>query len=503
MALNGGYIKGRKNEQTVDWRMQTLLEIKDLTKSFGAAPVLSGVTLALEKGKILGLAGENGAGKSTLARLISGRLKPDSGTIRLNGKCYVLPQEFAQIPTLSVFENMFLGKEPSACGLLKRMEMIRKTEEIFARLDFPIAPKAPVAALSVAEKQMLEIAKALLNQSDLMILDEPTTVLSKAEAARLFELLRELRDNGTSLIFVSHKLDEMIALCDEVAVLRDGVLVARDPVSELTPMDIAGKMVGRSLTQVFPPKTEVPPDAPVQFEVHDLSSADHVVKQVSFSVRKGEILGLAGLAGAGRTELAETICGLRRRKNGKILLNGQDLSHSGAGEVFRRGISYLSEDRQGTALLTEENLIKNTTLASLKNYLTFGFVNGGKERTSTKEYIQRFRIKCDSPDSLISSLSGGNQQKVAIAKGLDTHPHFFIFDEPTRGVDVGARREIYDFIHALAESGVSCLLISSDLEEVIGNCTRVLVMHNGTVRGEVSGADINEEEIIYYATGVK
>ena len=480
--------------------MQTLLEIRELTKSFGAAPVLSGVTLTLKRGKILGLAGENGAGKSTLARLISGRLKPDSGTIRLDGKCYVLPQEFAQIPTLSVFENMFLGKEPSSFGLLKRTEMIRKTEEIFARLGFPVDPKAPVAALSVAEKQMLEIAKALLNQSDLMILDEPTTVLSKAEAARLFELLRELRDNGTSLIFVSHKLDEMIALCDEVAVLRDGVLVARDPVSELTPMDIAGKMVGRSLTQVFPPKTEVPPDAPVQFEVKELSSADDVVKQVSFSVRQGEILGLAG---AGRTELAETICGLRRRKSGTILLNGQDLSRAGAGEIFRRGISYLSEDRQGTALLTEENLIKNTTLASLKNYLTLGFIRGGRERVSTAEYIRRFRIKCDSPDSLISSLSGGNQQKVAIAKGLDTHPRFFIFDEPTRGVDVGARREIYDFIHELAESGVSCLLISSDLEEVIGNCTRVLVMHNGTVRGEVSGADINEENIIYYATGVK
>ena len=483
--------------------MQKLLEIENLTKSFGAAPVLSGVTLHLERGRILGLAGENGAGKSTLARLISGRLKPDSGTIRLNGKCYVLPQEFAQIPTLTVFENMFLGNEPSSCGLLKRGEMIRKTKEVFSRLEFSMDPTVMVSDLSVAEKQMLEIAKALLNQSDLMILDEPTTVLSKSEAARLFDLLRELRANGTSIIFVSHKLDEMIALCDEVAVLRDGVLVARDPASELTPMDIAGKMVGRSLTQVFPPKTEVLPDAPVQFEVKDLSSADGVVKHVSFSVRKGEILGLAGLAGAGRTELAETICGLRRRDGGAILLNGKDFSHAGAGKVFSNGISYLSEDRQGTALLTEENLIKNTTLASLKKYLTFGFISGGRERVSTKEYIQRFRIKCDSAESLISSLSGGNQQKVAIAKGLDTDPRFFIFDEPTRGVDVGARREIYDFIHELAESGVSCLLISSDLEEVIGNCTRVLVMHNGTIRGEVTGADINEEEIIYYATGVK
>ena len=484
--------------------MQPLLKIENLTKSFGAAPVLSGVTLDLERGKILGLAGENGAGKSTLARLISRRIKPDSGSIELNGNCYVLPQEFAQIPTLSVFENMFLGKEPSSLGLLKRKEMIRRTEEIFAKLDFMIDPRTLVSDLSVAEKQMLEIAKALMNQSDLMILDEPTTVLSKAETERLFTLLRELRDEGTSMIFVSHKLDEMLALCDEVAVLRDGVLVARDPVDGLTPMDIAGKMVGRSLTQVFPPKTEVAADAPVQFAVETLSSADGIVKNVSFAVRKGEILGLAGLAGAGRTELAETICGLRpRKRGGKIALNGKDLSHATPGKIFRNGISYLSEDRQGTALLTGEDLIRNTTLSSLADYLCFGFINGKKERLSTAEYIKRFRIKCDAPESLISSLSGGNQQKVAIAKGLDTHPAFFFFDEPTRGVDVGARREIYDFIHELAESGVSCLLISSDLEEIIGNCTRVLVMHNGTIRGEVTGNDINEEEIIYYATGVK
>lgn len=484
--------------------MKPLLQIENLTKSFGAAPVLSGVSLTLERGRILGLAGENGAGKSTLARLISGRLRADSGTIDLDGRCYVLPQEFAQIPTLSVFENMFLGKEISKLGFLNRPEMIRRVKESFARLNFQVDPLMPVSELSVAEKQMLEIAKALLNQSDLMILDEPTTVLSKEEAERLFVILRDLRARGTSIIFVSHKLDEMLALCDDIAVLRDGVLVSHEPASGMTPQMIAGKMVGRTLAQVFPPKTVVPPDAPVQFSVQGLSSVDGSVKDVSFSIRKGEILGLAGLAGAGRTELAETICGLRRRKCGKIVLNGVDLTHAGAEKKLYSGISYLSEDRQGTALLTEENLIKNTTLASLKKYLFGGFIRGGKERCSTVEYIRRFRIKCDdSPDMLISSLSGGNQQKVAIAKGLDTDPQLFIFDEPTRGVDVGARREIYDFIHELTESGVSSLLISSDLEEVIGNCDRVLVMHNGSIRGEVSGADVNEKEIIYYATGVK
>lgn len=480
--------------------METVLEIENLTKSFGASPVLSGVTLSLPRGSILGLAGENGAGKSTLARLISGRLKPDSGIIRLNGSCYVLPQEFSLIGTLTVYENIFLGSEQSRFGFLKKKEMVARTKELFARLNMPVDPERLASSLSVAEKQMTEIAKALYHEAALMILDEPTTVLSRQETGILFTLLRELRDKDTSLIFVSHKLDEMLELCDEVAVLRDGVLVAKDPVEKLTPYDIACSMVGRNLSQVFPPKTPVAPDAPVRFEVSGLSSTDGIVKDVSFSVQKGEILGLAGLAGAGRTELAETICGLRKRKAGKILLDGKEYGHRNG---MQSGISYLSEDRQGTALLTGENITVNTTLASLMNYCKFGFIRKKQEHLSAQEYIRTFRIKCESDTSLISSLSGGNQQKVAIAKGLDTNPRFFIFDEPTRGVDVGARREIYDFIHELAAQGVSCLLISSDLEEIIGNCTRVLVMHEGRIRGEVSGEHITEEELICYATGVK
>ncbi len=477
--------------------METVLEIENLTKSFGAAPVLSGVTLSLPPGKILGLAGENGAGKSTLARLISGRLKPDSGTIRLNGSCYVLPQEFTLIDTLTVYENIFLGGEQTRFGFLKKKEMIAETERLFARLNMPVNPERCAAGLSVAEKQMTEIVKALHHEAALMILDEPTTVLSRKETEVLFSLLRELRDRGTSMIFVSHKLDEMLELCDEVAVLRDGVLVARDPVCKLTPVQIACSMVGRNLSQVFPPKTPVAPDAAVRFAAENITSADGLVQNVSFSIRQGEILGLAGLAGAGRTELAETICGFRKRKSGTMRLNGTEIRKKDG------RISYLSEDRQGTALLTGESITVNTTLSSLAEYCFAGFIRKDRERISAQEYIKAFRIKCGSCESAVRSLSGGNQQKVAIAKGLDTNPEFFIFDEPTRGVDVGARREIYDFIHTLAERGVSCLLISSDLEEVIGNCTRVLVMRAGRLCGEVTGENITEEEIICYATGVK
>lgn len=484
--------------------MDELLTIDNLTKSFGATPVLSGVTLSLKRGQILGLAGENGAGKSTLARLISGRLNPDSGSIQLNGSCYVLPQEFAQIPTLTVYDNIFLGRERSRFGILDSGMMCARAKELFAELGYPIDPKRMASTLSVAEKQMTEIAKSLLFESNLLILDEPTTVLSRQETENLFTLLRQLRDKGTGIILVTHKLDEMLALCDEVAVLRDGVLVSRENAKDLTPYDIACKMVGRNLTQVFPDKTIVPEDAPVRLNVENLSSADGLVKNVSFSIKRGEILGLAGLAGAGRTELAETICRLRKRSGGRVWIDGRSLTAATPQKVFRSGISYLSEDRQGTALLTGQTLFENTTLTSLlQKYCSFGLVKEKQQRLTTQEYIKRFRIKCEGERSLISSLSGGNQQKVALAKGLDTDPIVFIFDEPTRGVDVGARREIYDFIHELAAQGVSCLLISSDLQEVIGNCTRVLVMHNGTIRGEVSGDEIDEENIILYATGVK
>lgn len=484
--------------------MDELLTIDNLTKSFGATPVLSGVTLSLKRGQILGLAGENGAGKSTLARLISGRLNPDSGSIRLNGSCYVLPQEFAQIPTLTVYDNIFLGRERSRFGILDSGMMCARAKELFAELGYPIDPKRMASTLSVAEKQMTEIAKSLLFESNLLILDEPTTVLSRQETENLFTLLRQLRDKGTGIILVTHKLDEMLALCDEVAVLRDGVLVSRENAKDLTPYDIACKMVGRNLTQVFPDKTIVPEDAPVRLNVENLSSADGLVKNVSFSIKRGEILGLAGLAGAGRTELAETICRLRKRSGGRVWIDGRSLTAATPQKVFRSGSSYLSEDRQGTALLTGQTLFENTTLTSLlQKYCSFGLVKEKQQRLTTQEYIKRFRIKCEGEKALVSSLSGGNQQKVALAKGLDTDPIVFIFDEPTRGVDVGARREIYDFIHELAAQGVSCLLISSDLQEVIGNCTRVLVMHNGTIRGEVSGDEIDEENIILYATGVK
>jgi len=382
--------------------------------------------------------------------------------------------------------------------------MIVRTRQLFERLSTPIDPERLVSTLSVAEKQMTEIAKALLEEANLLILDEPTTVLSKQETNILFCILRELRYKGASMIFVSHKLPEMLSLCDEVAVLRDGVLISRDTSCELTPMDIARRMVGRNLSQAFPPKIIVPDDAPERLRVKNLSSADGMVRHVSFAIRQGEILGLAGLAGAGRTELAETICNLRKRaRRCRILLNGKEVRGRTPRAVFDAGISYLSEDRQGTALLTGKSVTENTTLSSLLNYCSFGFIRKQPERQTAENYIERFRIKCDSAQSLISSLSGGNQQKVAIAKGLDTKPEVFIFDEPTRGVDVGARREIYDFIHELAGQGVSCLLISSDLEELIGNCTRVLVMHEGCLQGEVTGDNINEEEIICYATGIK
>lgn len=482
-----------------------VLEIENLTKSFGAAPVLNGVSLTLESGTILGLAGENGAGKSTLARLISGRIKPDSGRLLRNGTCYVLPQEFSLVPTLTVQENIFLGRELVHNGLLQKKAMKERTRELFSKLSFEINPDREVSTLSVAEKQMTEIAKSFLAEANLLILDEPTTVLSRDETRTLLTLLRNLRSRGTAILYISHKLNELLELCDEIAVLRDGVLISRDPSNALTPLQIAARMVGRKLSQVFPEKTPVPEDAPLRFEAKHISSKDGLVKDVSFSIRKGEILGLAGLAGAGRTELAETICGLRKRApGGEIRIDRAICKAASARAIFDAGLAYLPEDRQGTALLTGEDLTENITLSSLKKYCNrFGFIQKKRLTGAAEEYIRRFRIRCASAQARVSTLSGGNQQKVALAKGLDTNPDVFFFDEPTRGVDVGARREIYDFIHELAADGVSCLLISSDLEELIGNCDRVMVMYEGTLRGEVRGNHVNEEEIMYLATGIR
>lgn len=479
-----------------------VLRVNHLSFSYGASPVLRDCSFEVKSGEILGLVGENGAGKSTLNRCVLGLLPVKPGMIELTGRAAAIHQEFDLVPDLTATQNIFLGRElHTVWGGLKKKAMKQIASELFSRLELELPLDVPVGELPISVRQMVAVAKALYGDPGLLILDEPGTLLNKEETRRLFRVMRQCADRGAGLIFITHKLAEIAEICDRVAVLRDGELQAVLPATETTPEELAARMVGRELKWLFPEKREVA-DAEIVLEVENLTAGDRV-KDASFSIRAGEILGLAGLAGAGRSELAEAICGLRRSQKGTIKVNGRPVKRNRPSAAMESGISLLSEDRRRTGILLDFSIRDNATLASLKKYIRYGLLSHGKMRKTAWEYIEKFQIKCLSDNTLLRELSGGNQQKVAIAKGLDTNPKVFLFDEPTRGVDVAARREIYDFIYQLAAEGAACLLISSDLEEVLGLCRKIMVMREGRIVGSVSNENLTEEAIIYLATGVK
>lgn len=496
-----------------------ILEIKNLSKSFGPVKVLSDISFSLREGCVLGLTGENGAGKTTLMRCISGLIQPNSGELILDGKamsshvshkqrssiCYMVPQEFTLIPNMTVAENIYLGRELTRSGVLSKRMMHNGAVAVLNEIGANISPDALVDTLSVADRQKIEIAKAFLQKAKLIIFDEPTTVLNSTETQALFRIIRDFCSKGGSAIYISHKLPEVLEICDDVAVLRDGVLVKNMAASEFTPRSLAEAMVGRPLEGLFPSKlvlTEEQLASCPALEVENLSDG-RVVKTASFKLYAGEILGLAGLAGAGRTELAELICGMRKRSSGTVKLFGEEVHFTSMAGALKGGLTYLPEDRQSTALLQDFSIQDNITLAALKSHCgVAGFVSSKSCKEATAEHISKLHIKCENAVAPVRTLSGGNQQKVVIAKGLDTQPRVFIFDEPTRGVDVGARSEIYEVIHGLAMEGMAVLLISSDLEEVIGNCNRVMVMREGELAGELVGEAVTEASIMHMAHGV-
>lgn len=493
---------------------KSILAVCDLHKSYGSIEILHGVTLALPRGEAVGLIGENGAGKSTLVKCINGLTPFDSGHMDCDGKrlfrldaaaarahgIITIPQEFNLEEDLTVAENIFLGREPtSRFGFIRHREMRRKAAEYLQRLNCGIDPAQPVRSLGVAEKQFVEIAKALSQQCRLLILDEPTTVLNHEEVQRLFEVLEKLKEDGTALLFISHRLPEVLQLCERVAVLRDGALVHEGAASGLTAQALAELMVGRKLSSLYPPLHRCPPDAPELLRVENLSSGRQV-RNVSFTLRKGEILGLAGLVGAGRTELAECLYGVRPMDGGAITFAGNRLQPRSPSDSVQAGISYLPEDRQGTGLLADFTVADNITLVSLARYC-HPFISESQIEARAASYIARLHLKTRSARTPIRDLSGGNQQKAAIARGLDTLPQLFIFDEPTRGIDVNAKHEVYAFIRQLLEEGIACIMISSDLEEVIGMCPRIAVMHEGRLAGFLEGDERTENSIMYLATG--
>ena len=470
-----------------------LLETRELTKSYDAVAALQAVSLSVESGTVLGLIGENGAGKSTFAKCVTGLIRPTSGEILLEGRpvhgatpaIAGIPQEFNLVEDLTVAENIFLGREPSRFGLLDRKTMCEESRRQLARLQADIDPDAPVSTLSPSGKQMVEIAKAFSCDCRVLLMDEPTTILNP----------------GNAIIYISHKLAEVKEICDRIAVFRDGVLVSVDDSEALEPAEMARRMVGRELTRMFPPPSAAVPGE-VELEVEHLAALP-AVRDVSFTLRRGELLGVAGLAGAGRTELAEAIAGLRKIDSGTVRLAGREVRFRTPAQAVAAGISYLSEDRQGTGILPDFSIEANITLVSLARYCRGGIFDRSAAEEAARNYVARFRIKPRDISAPLRALSGGNQQKVAVARGLDIGPTVFMFDEPTRGVDVAARCEIYEFIRELADSGVACLLISSDMEELLGMCRKIMVMREGQVAGFVEGDLLTEAELMYLAIGVK
>ncbi|TYB81568.1 MAG: sugar ABC transporter ATP-binding protein [Kosmotoga sp.] len=491
-----------------------ILKTVDISKEFSRVRVLDRINVEVNKGEIFGIIGENGAGKSTFVKILSGIYTPTEGKVEFDNKkvfirdpitaknigITMIPQEFNLINDLNVYENVFLGiEETNGKIVLNSKNMAKITQEMLDELEADISPDDKIEDLSVAEKQMVEVAKAMVHESKLLIMDEPTTVLTPKEIEILFNLMKKLKDRGVTIIYISHKLQEIKKICDRVMILRDGKQISVGPTDELNEHEMARRMVGRELSQIFPEKTT--PEEEIVLEVNNLTIED-MFEDVSFDLRKKEILGFSGLVGAGRTELAEAIIGIRKIDSGSIRVWGKEVKIKSPEDALKQDIAYLTEDRQGIGILTNFDIAENITLASLKKYSRF-LVNSNKVRENTQKYIKDLNIKAASIRSQLEFFSGGNQQKVSLAKCLDTDPKILILDEPTRGIDVNAKREIYFIINDLVKEGVSCILISSELEEIIGMCNRVVVMRQGKVTGILEEENINEEDIMYHATGLK
>jgi len=492
-----------------------LVRTRSLRKEFAGNAVLLDLDAEIRRGEILGLIGENGAGKSTFVKILAGIYRPTSGELEVDGRAVafhspsdarragvsIVPQEFNLAPDLTVEENVFLGAELlTGHRTLDGARMRARAAELLSELGASASPGDRIDLLSAAQKQLVEVCKALAFDARLLILDEPTTMLTRREIDRLFAVMRALRERGMTLVYVSHKLAEVKAICDRVIVLKDGELVHEAAIGEIEPAEMARRMVGRELREIHPPKRRA--EGPPVLEVRGLSSPG-AFADVSFAVRGGEILGLAGLVGAGRTETAEALMGLRPC-SGSVRVGGADARARRPEEAVRSGLGYLSEDRQGSGVLSGFSIAENVTLVSLRDYCArAGVIDRGRERARAGTWRERFRIKAPDLDAPLESLSGGNQQKVSLAKALDAGPRVLVVDEPTRGVDVAAKQEIYRFLAELAEKGAAILLISSELEEIIGMCDRVVVMREGRVAGELEGPAVGEQEIMYLATGVR
>ena len=492
-----------------------VLSARRICKSFSGVQVLFSVNFDLRAGEIHALMGENGAGKSTLVKVLSGFEQPSSGEILLDGKPVKLPpnvaaealgiviihQEFNLAEHLTVTESLFLGREVTRFGVLDRKHMRAETRRVLDLLGSHVDENAMIGTLSIADKQMVEIAKAISRDARIVFMDEPTAVLSREETNFLFRQVRKLRDQGTSFVFVSHKLDEVMELTDRVTVLRDGQWVKTSPTSLLDGESIAQLMVGRELSSLYPAKNEPDVDEEVVLSVNSISTG--YVRDASFELRKGEILGFSGMIGSGRTELMEAIVGLRSRAAGEVIANGQSVPPHDVHASIDAGLAYMTKDRKSKGLLLNSGMTANLTLQSLDRHGKFGYLSATSEANALTRARRRFDIRVRDGNIVAGRMSGGNQQKLLLAKVMETEPQIIIIDEPTRGIDVGTKQQIYHFISALARDGHSIIVVSSEMPEVIGLCTRVAVMREGRIVGVLEGEEISEQEIMRYAAGLK
>ncbi|MFB0844218.1 sugar ABC transporter ATP-binding protein [Paenibacillus oleatilyticus] len=491
-----------------------LLEMNDISKSFPGVRVLDQVTFNLTGGEVHALMGENGAGKSTLMKILGGIHRRDGGTVILKGTpCEIASPSMAQslgiamihqelnlIPHLTVMENIFLGREFTygRSGMINWGKMRQESVRFLSQLGLSIDPGIIAGELSVGQQQMIEIAKALSMNAEILVLDEPTAALTDREIEALFTVIESLKAKGVGMIYISHRMEEIFRICDRVTVMRDGHTVGTDRVADTNIDKLVKMMVGREIKDRFP-KIDVAVGEP-KLEVNGLSLPGKL-QDISFAVRSGEIVGIAGLMGAGRTELAKALFGVTPARQGEIRVDGRPVAIRKPVDAIRAGIALVTEDRKDEGLLLNLSVKDNISLPNLKDVSSFGFVSRSKETGISDRLISQLLIKTPNGEQKVGSLSGGNQQKVVIGKWLETNPQVFILDEPTRGVDIGAKKEIYDLMNQLVSRGVAILMISSELPEVLGMSDRILVMHEGRIAGEFARGEATQEKIMHCATG--
>ena len=492
-----------------------VLELKNITKEFPGVRALNNVSLSLRPGSVHALMGENGAGKSTLMKCLFGIYAKDSGVILHNGKevnytctldaiedgVAMIHQELYPEPHLSVQENVWIGRLPTKHGLVDYKKMYEDTTALFDKLKMDLDPKALVRTLSVSKTQSIEIAKAVSHNAEVIIMDEPTSSLTENEVEHLFRIIDDLREQGVAIVYISHKMDEIKRIADEISIMRDGNMIGTWPAEELTTDDIIRNMVGRDMSNRFPPKTNKPGD--MIMEVEDYCSAnERSFQNISFNLRKGEVLGIGGLVGAQRTELVETIFGLRALKSGTLKINGKPVEIKDASSAMDNHLALLTEDRKGSGLFPVLGVGENIYVASYKRLAKkfLGYIDSRICNKLADESIKKLNVKTPSAKTPINSLSGGNQQKALLARWLLTEPDILLLDEPTRGIDVGAKYEIYKLIDDLAAQGKAVIVISSEMPELMGVADRIMVMCEGKLAGFVEGEEMQEENIMRLAT---